>query len=104
MGKALGRGMIKHHILVKWNSLVSNKNDILSEIQSIFNKLLIYPEVYSVDYIQNIIDRPNRFDLMICIKMNKEFLPIYDSSEPHHEWKEKFGKFVENKAIFDSVA
>lgn len=96
--------MIKHHILVKWNALVSDKKAFLHDIRSIFDKLLVYPEVYAVEYIENIINRPNRFDLMICIEMDKEFLPSYDSSEPHHEWKEKFGKFVENKAIFDSEA
>jgi hypothetical protein len=36
--------------------------------------------------------------------MEEEFLPIYDKSAPHQEWKEKYGKFVENKAIFDSEA
>ena len=96
--------MIKHHILVKWNALVSDKKAILPEIHSIFNKLLVYPQIHAVKYIENVIDRPNRFDLLICIEMDKEFLANYDSSEPHHEWKEKFGKFVENKAIFDSEA
>ena len=96
--------MIKHHILVKWNALVCDKKAILPDIQSIFDKLLVYPEIHAVEYAENVIDRPNRFDLMICIKMDKDFLPRYDSSEPHHEWKEKYGKFVENKAIFDSEA
>ena len=102
MGKALGRSMIKHHILVKWNSLVKDKKTLLSDIQSIFNKLLVYKEVSNVEIAENVINRPNRFDLLICIEMEKDFLPIYDSSEPHLKWKEKYGKFVENKAIFDS--
>ena len=96
--------MINHHILVKWNSLVKDKKALLSNILRIFDKLLVYPEVFSIEYIENVIDRPNRFDLMICIKMKKEFLPTYDSSEPHQEWKQKYGKFLENKAIFDSEA
>ena len=102
MGKTLGRSMIKHHILVKWNSLIIDKKSLLPQIQSIFNKLLVYDGVSKVEIIENVIDRPNRFDLLICIEMEKDFLPIYDSSEPHHEWKEKYGKFLENKAIFDS--
>lgn len=96
--------MIKHHILVKWNSLILDKKVALIEIQSIFDKLLVYREVSSIEYIENVIERPNRYDLMICIVMEKEFLPTYDLSESHHEWKEKYGKFVENKAIFDSEA
>ena len=104
MGKTLGRSMIKHHILVKWNSLILDKKAALIEIQGIFDKLLVYSEVSSIEYIENVIERPNRYDLMICIVMEKEFLPTYDSSESHREWKEKYGKFVENKAIFDSEA
>lgn len=96
--------MIKHCILVKWNSSVSDKKALLPGILSIFDKLLVYDEIPSVEYIENVINRPNRYDLMICITMEKDFLPTYDSSEPHHEWKEKYGKFVENKAIFDFEA
>lgn len=96
--------MIKHHILVKWNSSVVDKKMLLPEIQSIFDKLYIYDEVKSISYYENIVERPNRYDLMICIEMEEEFLPTYDKSAPHQEWKEKYGKFVENKAIFDSEA
>ena len=69
-----------------------------------FNELLDFKEVSEVEIIENVVYRPNRFDLMICITMKRDFLPIYDASKPHHEWKEKYGKFVENKAIFDSEA
>ena len=92
---------MKHCILVKWNSLVEDKKSLLPEIQSIFDKLLTLNGVKKVKILENIVDRSNRYDLMICIDMDKDILPIYDESIPHHEWKEKFGKFVENKAIFD---
>ena len=92
---------MKHCILVKWNSNVSDKKAILPEIESIFGKLLILKGIHDITIHQNVVDRSNRYDLMIVIEMEKEILPIYDESEPHHEWKEKFGKFVENKAIFD---
>ena len=93
--------MIKHFIIVKWNSLVCDKKPLLPNIRSIFDKLLVYTEVKSVKISENVIDRSNRYDLMICIEMDKSFLSTYDSSDPHHEWKEKYGKFVENKVIFD---
>lgn len=96
--------MIRHHILVKWNSIVQDKKTILLEVQNLFNELLDFKEVSEVEIIENVVYRPNRFDLMICITMKRDFLPIYDASKPHHEWKEKYGKFVENKAIFDSEA
>jgi hypothetical protein len=92
---------MKHIILVKWNKEVINKDEIVSAAQSVFEKLLEIDGIHGVNLRKNVIDRANRFDLMICIEMDKEILPIYDESEPHHEWKEKFGKFVENKAIFD---
>ena len=90
-----------HCILVKWNSLVSDKKAMLPQIDTLFGKLKSFHEVHGVKILENVIDRSNRYDLMICIEMEKDFLPIYDASEPHHEWKEKYGKFVENKAIFD---
>lgn len=96
--------MIRHHILIKWNTLVQDKKTILVEVQNLFNELLDFEEVSDVELIENVVDRPNRFDLMICITMERDFLPIYDASKQHHEWKEKYGKFVENKAIFDSEA
>lgn len=96
--------MIKHHILVKWNSKAGDKKILLQDIQSIFDKLSFYDEVRSISYFENVVDRPNRYDLMICIEMEDDFLPIYDKSAPHQEWKEKYGKFLEKKAIFDSEA
>ena len=92
---------MKHLILVKWNSLVNDKNAILPEIQKIFEQLLEIDGVFGVKIHQNAINRSNRFDIMICIEMKREILSIYDESKPHHEWKEKFGKYVENKAVFD---
>lgn len=101
MGKTLGRSIMKHCILVKWNALVIDKSEKVNEVRNLFLKLLTIDGIKDVKIHENVVDRPNRYDLLICIEMNKEILPIYDASEPHHEWKEKYGKFVENKAIFD---
>ena len=92
---------MKHCILVKWNSCVVNKKEMLPEINFIFGKLLDLPGIHKVKIHENVIDRENRFDLMICIEMDKNVLEAYDASAPHHEWKEKYAKFVEKKAIFD---
>ena len=92
---------MKHVILVKWNKEVINKDEIANIARSVFERLLSINGIKDVKLHQNVIDRANRYDLMICIEMDKDILPIYDDSEPHHEWKEKYGKFVENKAIFD---
>ena len=92
---------MKHVILVKWNNNVLDKESICIEAKNIFEKLLTIEGNKSVKLHKNVINRTNRFDLMIVIEMNKEVLPVYDESQPHKEWKEKFGKYVENKAIFD---
>ena len=94
---------MKHCILVKWNNFVDfdRKNEIADEVQSLFLNLLKIQGIHEVKIHKNVIDRSNRFDLMILIEMDKEILSVYDDSETHHEWKEKYGKFVENKAIFD---
>ena len=92
---------MKHCILVKWNALVEDKKQIVGGVKTIFVKLLSINGIHDVKIHENVIDRANRYDLLICIEMDKEVLPVYDESEPHHEWKEKYGKFVENKAIFD---
>ena len=92
---------MKHCILVKWNALVSDKEVMLQKISYIFGKLLSFNEIHDVKIHKNVINRSNRYDLLICIEMDKDFLTKYDESEPHHEWKEKLEKYVENKAIFD---
>ena len=92
---------MKHCILVKWSQDAKNKNELTKEVKNVFDKLLRIDGIHGVDYIENCIDRSNRFDLLIRIDMDKDVLPIYDTSDPHLEWKEKYGKYVEKKAIFD---
>ena len=92
---------MKHCILVKWNNEIKDKNAMVSSVKNVFDKLLNIEGIYGVEYRKNCIDRDNRFDLLISIDMDKAVLPIYDTSAPHIEWKEKYGKFVEKKAIFD---
>ena len=92
---------MKHCILVKWNTLVEDKKQIVNEVKDVFDKLLSINGIHDVKIHKNIVERANRYDLMICIEMDKDILPLYDESAPHHEWKEKYGKFVENKVIFD---
>ena len=92
---------MKHCILVKWNKSVNDKNRIAEEVQNLFNNLLKLNGIHEVKIIKNVVDRENRYDLLIRIDLEKEILPVYDESETHHDWKKKYGKFVENKAIFD---
>ena len=48
-----------------------------------------------VDVCPCVVDRPNRYDLMIEIEMDADALPAYDASDIHKKWKEKYsGMFV----------
>ena len=92
---------MKHCILVKWNSEIKDKHEVVGSVKTIFDELLKINGIHAVSYRENCIDRANRYDLLICIDMDEDVLPTYDASAPHLKWKEKYGKFVENKAIFD---
>ena len=92
---------MKHIILVKWKNELENKRELNEKAKAVFDKLVQIDGIHFVEYRENCVDRSNRFDLMIMINMDKAVLPVYDVSAPHLEWKEKFGKFLENKAIFD---
>lgn len=94
---------MRHHIIVKWNSSVTDKAALLAEVEELFGKTTSIPGIHKVEMIPNIIDRPNRYDLMIAITMEESALPVYDESVYHKEWKEKYGKYLETKAIFDSA-
>ena len=92
---------MKHHILVKWKKEYKDKINI-EEIKSIFDKTLTINGVKNVEYIPNVIDRPNRYDLLIRIEMEIDTLVVYDSSVYHKMWKEKYSDLIDSKAIFDS--
>lgn len=92
---------MKHYIIVKFNSQGASWRDWLGDIQEIFDRTLAIDGVHSVRLIPGITERANHFDLMICMDMDASALPVYDASEAHKEWKERYGRFIEKKTIFD---
>ena len=58
-------------------------------------------EVEKIDIYESNMDLPNRYDLMIRMVLSKNALNEFDNGEIHKEWKEKFGKYIMNKTIFD---
>lgn len=90
---------MKHCILVKFKKEY-NWKDELKNIQRIFNSIDI-DGVNFVEYLENCIDRENRYDLLIRVDMEKEALPLYDACPNHHEWKDTYSEFIDKKAIFD---
>ncbi len=90
-----------HHILVKWNDTVADKAALLPEIEALFQGVLTVPGVHGITLHPNVIDRPNRYDLLIRIRMEESALPAYDGCEAHHRWKDEYAASIEKKAIFD---
>lgn len=91
---------MKHHIVVKFVP-GTNFYALAPEVRGIFEKTLSIPGIRGVDVRLSNSDRPNRYDMMIVMDMEKEALPAYDVSEPHLRWKRDYGPMVEKKAIFD---
>ena len=94
---------MKHCILVKYNETVTAelKQNLPAEVQTLFDQLLNLEGISKVEVIRNVIDRSNRYDLLIRIEMTPETLPAYDESEPHKLWKKNYAQYLEKKAIFD---
>ena len=92
---------MKHYIIVKYNECVTDKTGLLEEIKELFEKTTQIEGIHEVYVYPCCIDRPNRYDVMIEIVMEKEALPIYDDCEWHHIWKRDYGKYVGSKTIFD---
>ncbi|MEG0048463.1 MAG: hypothetical protein RR865_04820 [Clostridia bacterium] len=92
---------MKHHIIVKFQSQVTNKPALYQDIGALFQKAYDVQGVHSVSLHPNVTDRPNRYDLMIVIDMDQDKLPLFDASQVHHEWKDRYSSIIEQKAIFD---
>lgn len=95
---------MKHYIISKFKLEITKEqiNDFIPDIEQLFNKALEIEGISDVQIVQNCINRPNRYDLMIILTMKKESLEVYDKSVFHKQWKEKYGNMLESKAIFDS--
>ena len=91
---------MKHCIIVKFKKDVNYKS-LIPEIKELFNNCKEIVGIDDVLIYENVIDRSNRYNLMIQIIMNKDALNTYDECIYHKMWKEKYGSLIESKAIFD---
>ena len=73
---------MKHYIISKFRPGTPWR-EYLPEIEAIFARTLTIDGVHGVDIFPSCSERPNRFDLMICMDMDAAALPLYDASEPH---------------------
>lgn len=90
---------MRHHILVKWKKEIPQPD--IAAIDQLFHQALAIDGIHSVSVHPNVINRPNRYDLLILLCMDREALPAYDASAMHHAWKDAYGPLIESKAIFD---
>lgn len=92
---------MKHHIIVKWNDLVTDHEAMAQRAAEAFSASTDIPGVTSCELIPSCSDRANRYDLMIRMELTPEGLENYDRSPMHKAWKEQFTQFMAAKAIFD---
>ncbi|MDO4804433.1 MAG: Dabb family protein [Lachnospiraceae bacterium] len=92
---------MKHYIIAK---LVDgcDKKELLEPVEALFRETLNIPGIHGVRVKPCVVNRPNRYDIMIEIDMDPEALEEYDKSEPHHRWKDQYGHLIQKKTIFDS--
>ena len=96
---------MKHDILVKYKPDVTKerKAELIPEIAELFGHTKEIPGIHDVTLYPNVVERENRYDLMIEIDMEREALEAYDNSVWHRQWKEQYGSLLASKAIFDRI-
>ena len=92
---------MKHYVISKFSEGCDWKS-MIPAITELFEQTLEIPGIRSVKVKPCCVDRPNRYDLMIEMEMDREALEAYDSCEAHKTWKREYGGFLANKTIFDS--
>ena len=91
---------MKHYILVKFKKEVI-LDDILDDIKNLFNEALTIEGIHSITYKTNVVNRDNRYHLMIVFDMDNDALALYDESKQHLKWKQDYASMIESKAIID---
>lgn len=94
---------MKHDILVKYRPEITKeqKFGLIPEIKALFDHMTEIPGIHGVTLYPNVVERENRYDLLIEIDMEREALEAYDHSFWHQQWKDQYGALLEKKAIFD---
>lgn len=92
---------MNHYIIVKYKEQVSDRERLLEEIRELFGRARSIEGVYNISIKPAVITAQNRHDLMIQMEMDQAALAVFDRSEIHREWKERFGAYISEKTIFD---
>lgn len=92
---------MNHYIIVKFKPNVNNRETLYQEIAALFARSTGIEGIHQVTIHTSCIDKPNHHDLMIHMQMDPQALPVLDHSEIHRMWKERYGRYVEEKTVFD---
>ena len=91
---------MQHYIIVKFNENIE-KEEIINHIKELFKRTNQIKEIKKLEIFESNMNLPNRYDLMIKMELTPKALNEFDNSYIHKEWKEKFGKYIMSKTIFD---
>ena len=91
---------MQHYIIVKFNENIE-KEEIINPIKELFKRTNKIKEIKKLEIFESNMNLPNRYDLMIKMELSQKALNEFDNSDIHKEWKEKFGKYIMSKTIFD---
>jgi hypothetical protein len=93
---------MQHHVIVKYNDSVQDKDALSKEIGGLFKGMVgTVPGVHTVSPHVNCIDMSNRYDLMIIVDMEKDALDAYSNSPIHDNWINNYPQYLESKVIMD---
>ena len=93
---------MQHHVIVKFNEDVKDKDSLSNEIGNLFKGLKGTVErVHSVSPHKNCINMQNRYDLMIIVDMDKDALDAYSNNPIHDKWINEYSKYLSSKVIMD---
>lgn len=86
---------MRHHILVKWNDTMPHPD--IAPIRALFLETLRIPGIQDVSLYPNIIHRPNRYDLMIVITMEKKLCQPMMPQNPTIAGRKPMGNILRAK-------
>lgn len=87
--------------MVKWNETVADKKAMAEEVYQLWCKGLENKEIRKITKHENLLEKPNRFDVMYVVELDPADMQVWVDCEPHQIWKNDYAKYVEAKAIID---
>ena len=91
---------MKHFIIIKFKEN-TDKDVLIEETEKLFKETETIEGIKKVEVFTNSIKKPNRFDMMIKITLNKGSLKELEQSQTMKDWEDKYNKYIDKKTIFD---